>query len=319
MRWAWPFKASLANGRDKEEKDNCFSTSDARPDFLCIGAQKGGTTWLYEQLDSHPDFWMPPFKEIHYFDELSRTRRVFPPRRRDERDFFFLERMKSLSERSHIDVENYARLFEPKGSLLSGDITPAYSMLNDEIIQRIVDHFPTIKVIFLARDPVARAWSHLSMAARFGMIRPFDATDVDEVIRNLLHPGVLLRSHPSKIVARWRRYVHPELFRIYFFDDLEENPTELRRSILHFLGSDPDKPSGQLRADYNSSKAKKLRLTDKVRSHIAQFFKEELKACAVELGGRAREWPARYGLCVFWFFAQLVDALDLLSLREWVA
>lgn len=77
---------------------------------------------------------MPPFKEIHYFDELSRTRRVFPPRQRDERDFFFLESVKSLSDRSYIDIENYARLFAPKASLLSGDITPAYSMLNDEII-----------------------------------------------------------------------------------------------------------------------------------------------------------------------------------------
>lgn len=208
---------------------------------------------------------MPPFKEIHYFDELSRMRRVFPPRRRDDRDFFFLESMKSLSNRSYIDIENYARLFAPKGSFLSGDITPAYSMLNDEIIQRIADHFPTLKVIFLARDPVARAWSPLSMAVRFGMISPFDTTDINEVTRNLLHHRVLLRSHPSKIVARWKRYVHPNLFRVYFFDDLEESPTELRRSILHFLDSDPDKPSGRLRSDYNSSaKTKKLRLTDKV-------------------------------------------------------
>jgi hypothetical protein len=227
--------------------------------------------------------------------------------------------MKSLSDRFYIDIENYARLFAPKGSLLSGDITPAYSMLNDEIIQRIVDRFPTLKVIFLARDPVARAWSHLSMAVRFGMTSPFDVTDVDEVTRNLLHPGVLLRSHPSKIVARWRRYVHSKLFRVYFFDDLEENPTVLRRSILHFLGSDPDKPSGRLRADYNSSaKTKKLRLTEKVRLHIGQFFKEELKACAVELGGRAKEWPARYGFGLLWFFAQLVDAFDLLSISDWV-
>jgi len=84
------------------------------------------------------------------------------------------------------------------------------------------------------------------------MISPFDVTDSDEVIRNLLNPGVLSLSHPSKIVARWKRYVHPDRFRIYFFDDLERNPTELRRSILHFLGSDPEKPRGRLKADYNS-------------------------------------------------------------------
>ena len=41
-------------------------------------------------------------------------------------------------------------------------------------------------------------------------------------------------------------------FCIYFFDDLQRNPTELRRSILHFLRADPDKPSRRLTADYNS-------------------------------------------------------------------
>jgi hypothetical protein len=43
------------------------------------------------------------------------------------------------------------------------------------------------------------------------MISPFDVTDADEVIWSLPNPGVLLRSHPSKIVARWKRYVRPYL------------------------------------------------------------------------------------------------------------
>ena len=37
---------------------------DSGPDFLCVGAQKGGTRWLYDQLQLHPDFWMPPVKEL---------------------------------------------------------------------------------------------------------------------------------------------------------------------------------------------------------------------------------------------------------------
>jgi hypothetical protein len=107
---------------------------------------------------------------------------------------------------------------------------------------------------------------------------------------------MLLRSYPSEIVARWKRYVQPDLFRTYFFDDLQGNPTDLRRSILQFLGADPDKPSVQLSADYNSwAGMEKLRLTDKVHSHLAKFFKKELKACAAQLGGPAREWPGRYG------------------------
>ena len=38
------------------------------PDFICIGLQKAGSRWLYEQLREHPDFWMPPIKELRFFN-----------------------------------------------------------------------------------------------------------------------------------------------------------------------------------------------------------------------------------------------------------
>ena len=294
MRWAWPF--NTRGGGDRHKEENSFPTRRPGPDFLCIGAHKAGSTWLYQQLDSHPDFWMPPVKELHYLNQLSRVQRAAGPRCRDERDRRFLERLQSLSAEPGIDLENYGRLFEPKASLLSGDISPNYSTLGNKVIRQVVGYFPNLKVMFLARDPVERVWSHLSMEVYYRQIEPFDVTNIDEVNRNLLRRGMLLRSYPSAVVARWKRYVHPAQFRVYFFDDLQSNPAELRRSILCFLGADPDKPGSRLTADYNSwTKMEKLPLTDKVRSHLAKFFKKELKSCAARLGGPAREWPARYG------------------------
>jgi Sulfotransferase family len=328
VRWNWPFKSSNGNHRNGHHINGHNGNGhglngdggDARPDFLCVGAQKAGTSWLYRQLELHPDFWMPPVKELHYLDNLNRTKRRWPPRSKDERDACFLESIKDLSMRSHIDLDNYGRLFRHKGPLLSGDISPAYSTLTDEIIERVADHFPNLKVVFLARDPVERAWSQLSMGVRLGMINKFDATDPEEVICNLLNPGVLVRSHPSKIVARWKRYVRPENFRIYFFDDLIENPTELRRSILRFLGADPDKRSGGLEPhDNNDAGRDKLRLTAKVRDRMARFFEHELKACASELGGRAKSWPRRYGFSFLLFFWDLLDdSIDLLFWCDWI-
>jgi hypothetical protein len=290
------------------------ATSGVGPDFCCVGAQKGGTGWLYEQLRDHPDFWMPPLKELHYFDRLWRSQRAPAASRfffagktearlrlarktaRDERDLRFLDSIESLSHHSEIDLARYAELFAPKDTLLSGDITPGYCTLQDEIIERIVGHFPNLKVIFLARDPVERAWSHLSMWVRHGAIKRFNADNIDEVLRNLLRPEVLVRSHPSKIVARWRRYVRPEAFRTYFFDDLKSDPAALRYSIIQFLGGDPGKKSGELSVDHNTkARLEKLPLAARVREQIARFFEPELRACAEELGGPAREWPSRYG------------------------
>ena len=263
---------------------------------------------------------MPPIKELHYFDQLSRVQRSPPPRCKDERDLRFLDSLNSLSAKPYVDLENYGRLFEPKGSLLSGDISPNYSTLSSKLIRQIVRYFPNLKVIFLARDPVQRFWSHLSMEVHYRQIEPFDVTNINEVNRNLLRRGMRLRSYPTAVLKRWKRYVHPDRFRVYFFDDLQTNPTELRRSILRFLGADPDKPSGQLSADYNSwVGTEKLPLTSQVRSHLAKFFKKELKTCAARLGGPAKEWPARYGFSVICFFWQLADYFDLLVWRDWIA
>ena len=327
MRWTWPFNGRTSGNGHKEK--NGSRANGARPDFLCIGAHKGGTTWLYQQLDSHPAFWMPPFKELHYFDQLSNVERASSPRCRDERDFRFLESIKNLSAKPYIDLENYARLFEPKGSLLSGDISPNYSTLSNGVIRQVVGYFPNLKVIFLARDPVERVWSHLSMEVHYHQIEPFDVTNIDEVNRNLLRRGLLLRSYPSAVVARWKRHVHPDRFRIYFFDDLLGNPTELRRSILRFLDADPDKfatanpsgggPGGRATADYNSwGRMEKLPLTDEVRSHLARFFKKELKTCAARLGGPARDWPARYGFSLLIFLWDLLDDFDLFCWLDWI-
>ena len=171
----------------------------------------------------------------------------------------------------------------------------------------------------MARDPVERAWSQLSMGVRLGMINRFDTTDPEEVVRNLLNPGVLVRSHPSKIVARWKRYSCRENFRVFFFDEIKENPAELRRSIVLFLGGDPEKPSGHLKPDDNNDAGReKLQLTAKVRGCMAQFFEHELKACAAELGGRAKGWPARYGFSLLLFFWDLLDDIDLLFWCDWI-
>jgi hypothetical protein len=158
------------------------------------------------------------------------------------------------------------------------------------------------------------------MGVRLGIINRFDATDAEEVVRNLLNPGVLARSHPSKTVARWKRYVRPELFRIYFFDDLEKDPAQLRHSILVFLGADPDKPSDRLKVEKNDDVGRdKPPLTAKVRSRIAKFFEQELKNCAVDLGGHAKKWPARYGFSMLCLFSQLATYFDFGVCCDWVS
>jgi hypothetical protein len=272
------------------------------PDFICIGAQKAGTGWLYEQLRAHPDFWMPPLKELHYFDRRGRSARelrvgsadrIAEARRhaRDDRDLRFLDLFHQLRAKEDVDLATYAALFATKGERIAGDITPGYSTLDDDLVRQITERFANAKIIFFARDPVERAWSQLSMWVRHGVIER-DKVDIDGFLRR---PEVEARSFPSKIVARWRKFVRPELFRVFFFDDLKRDSAAARGDAIAFLGGDASRRSGDLSPDYNpKARKEKLQLTHDVRAQLGKYFADELQACAQELGGPALDWPKRY-------------------------
>lgn len=115
------------------------------PGFVCIGAQKGGTIWLYENLNKHLEVWMPPIKEIHYFNRLCVNDRLLgywtvPRSHRIKQIFNALIKLnvKDLRWMLHyyefsMTSRSYLELFSEKytDNYISGDITPAYSTLEE--------------------------------------------------------------------------------------------------------------------------------------------------------------------------------------------
>ena len=105
--------------------------------FLCIGAQKAGTTWLHKMLQYHEGIALPKHqKELHFWD---------------------WHRSKGLGW--------YSRQFqeESEKDLLYGEITPCYAVLSMNDIHEIKLLFPKLKIIFFARDILERTWSALLM------------------------------------------------------------------------------------------------------------------------------------------------------------
>jgi hypothetical protein len=274
---------------------------------------KAGTGWLFDQLQHHPDFWMPPVKEIRYLGVRSPEMRVISERwrrlkrtsaksaaktgLRDDRDYQFLLEAVELSGRG-ADFYNYSRLFRHKGNLLSGDISPGYCVMSAEAVSQVAANLPQAKVILLVRDPVARAWSGISMLHRHGK---FDATLLDSPDHFRAYyeasTNAERRSYPSRVLQRWRQHAPQAQFRYFFFDDLSSNPDATRAAILRYLGADPEKSSGDLSADYNrKANTQKLALPESIKAVLVEHFKDELRACADLFGGPAREWPERYGL-----------------------
>jgi hypothetical protein len=276
--------------------------------------QKAGTGWAFDQLQYHPDFWMPPVKEIHYLDrdapKLGNARKVLgrvqktrkkskpkPSHRRawDERDVEFLHQAVALSGKP-INLDEYAQLFRFKNGLITGDVTPSYSGLKDEIIRQVADKFPDIRVFLLVRDPVARLWSQICMANRR---EKFDRTLMDDPakFREFLDDFTPFQKvgFPARIAAAWEKNAPKVAFRYFFFDDIVTKPDAVRHEMITFLGGDPAKSSGEIQADHNrKATAPKLELTETIRAQIADYFKDEIKACAERFGGPAKSWAERY-------------------------
>lgn len=144
---------------------------------LGLGAQKAGTTWLWNYLHERADADMGMLKEYHVLDmrytpgitrypekrlealrQLGWLHRFLPPARQSTA--WRLHRMEK-SLKHYFDY--FEGLLGKPGINLTGDITPAYSALPTEALAEVKQGFAArgiaVKVVFLMRDPAERALS----------------------------------------------------------------------------------------------------------------------------------------------------------------
>lgn len=216
------------------------------PDFLCIGAQKAGTTWLDANLRRHPGIWMPWIKELQYFNDVhipahrawTRRHRHFHGERAAERerrrageagpDPRVMERIGSIIS-DPVSDDWYGAIFAHAApGQICGEVTPEYSLLPPEGIAHVKRLNPAMKIIFLMRDPVERCWSHLRMLAR-------GRADFDYMaaVRN---PDVLERSNYSRILRDWTAAFGERQVLTVWIEEVAAAPEAFLRQVVGFLG-----------------------------------------------------------------------------------
>lgn len=154
--------------------------------LLGIGAHKAGTTWLHHYLDYHPQIYMAPVKEMHFFGNRFEPEDSWPithfRRRLRERKAKSGENSKAFKAlRARIrmggDMKLYRRFFRYRvqDEQVFGEITPAYSMLEVKELEYARSRFPKIRIIFLMRNPVDRLWSHMRFSEDFDTVEELEA------------------------------------------------------------------------------------------------------------------------------------------------
>ena len=181
------------------------------PDFLGIGAQKAGTSWLHANLAQHPRVRFPGGKEVHFWN------RAWPE-----------------------GLEEYRRLFAraPPG-VLQGDITPAYAILAPERIAAVARELPRVRLIYLLRDPVERAWSSARMALQRAEMEPDEASDA-WFLDHFRSRGSRARGDHAACLDAWLQHYPRESLLLLRHDEIGRDPEGVARAACAHLGLDPE-------------------------------------------------------------------------------
>jgi hypothetical protein len=255
--------------------------SSQGPDFVCIGAQKAGTTWLHYNLNDHPDVWLPPIKEFHYFNRVRANEALlgdwdiphpggfykryltnkFPPNLND------LRWMRQYYQ-YRISKKAYLGLFADsftKGKVC-GDITPGYSTLDDSGVRYANKVLGSdTPIIFILRDPIDRSWSAAKMMSRYYK-KDYDANDYADILALLKKPHITLCGDYANIISRWRDYF--ENVHVMTYDKLCTSPAGFLEDVSKVL---------DIRNQWDDEKINQRVWSDKKNSPIPPIVHKLLK------------------------------------------
>ncbi|NQV05170.1 sulfotransferase domain-containing protein [bacterium] len=205
------------------------------PNFLIVGAMKAGTSSLHFILDQHPEIFMTksPDKEVHYFDNRPSENR---------------------------SVDWYLGHFTGSETAVArGESTPAYSFVPGAI-PAIAEFDPGMRLVYLVRDPVDRAISHVEhrrfigerKAAKQGIHFEHGGMwhELSEDLRHQdewIHMQLLAGTKGGRRGYHARGIYHEQIRRIYRhfpeeqvfitrLDDLRSDPVGTLDGITDFLG-----------------------------------------------------------------------------------
>lgn len=172
------------------------------PNFLYIGPDKSGSTWMYELLRRHPRVFVPAIKDLYFFDRYYAR-----------------------------GLDWYARFFAaaPATAVAIGELSHDY-LFSEQAAERIARDLPDVRVISSLRNPVDRTFSHYLYLRSGGLTTlPFWAAmaQIPELTEKSLYHRHL-RSYFDRLPR--------ERIGVVFYEDLVKDERAFAERLLGFLG-----------------------------------------------------------------------------------
>lgn len=280
-------------------------------DFIGIGAQKAGTTWLYSRLKELPEFSLPPVKELHYFDRsheypslnfldetylkdrLRKAKRIYQSIKpifntlihRNIKNFKWLLNWYF----SDYNDEWYLSLFDSLHGI-KGEISPSYSILNENDIKKMHTLVPKTKLIFLMRNPIDRAWSHYRFNTKYSPKFNFETVTNDHIINFINSESQELRSNYIRTLDNYSKNFPEEQIIIAFYDAITDNPLLLLSEIVEFIGGDITSIPKYCRINVVNNPSRQTVMPNFVKDYLKEKYHSLMEKLAERYGGYCAKW-----------------------------
>lgn len=192
-----------------------------KPDFLIIGAQKCGTSWLHHHLRQSEGVFMPEDKDVEQFTYVGNLN--------DQAFETYLQRFTAADDQEMIGDANAGYFWTETGS----EWNRKPESFNLEIPQSVRTYCgPDLKLIVMLRDPVERAVSAYLHHYRHGAL-----TLDDSILDPRLPLGIIDMGFYQTHLANWGEfYPDSQIHLINTMPDSAESAVEIMRSVCQFLG-----------------------------------------------------------------------------------
>jgi hypothetical protein len=249
-----------------------------------------------------------PRKEVHYFDRkiqdrsgvvsrlIGRSRDAEQWRRQVRQIPKQLAKSPSFQElrwnfRYYMrpyDDRWYAQIFESKKEKVSGEITPAYSVLKKERIAHVHRLMPETKLIFFMRNPIERVWSHTVMS--FDKVEKGSATAVSdkELLRKIERDSSWKLSNYIRTLENWGSFFPEERIFVGFLEDVHFFPEELLRRLFDFIEVEPHFDERLVGKKIHTRSD--ATMPTSVAIQLAKNFHAEISRLGERFGGYAAFW-----------------------------
>lgn len=174
-----------------------------KPDFLYIGIARAGSTWLFEMLKQHPDIYVPPAKDLYFFDRYYDK-----------------------------GLEWYLSHFQhAEGASAVGELSHDYYFSTDAAA-RIRRDLPDVKLICCLREPVSR------LLSGYAYNRTTEVRREISLESYAAQPEVAIQFEYYRHLRHYINVFGRDRIHITFYKDLVTNPQQYIQSIYRFLGVD---------------------------------------------------------------------------------